>query len=92
MTASSVIALPVLSLLRHCGVSAHDRTAVCWAGEIDQGSGEAVMAGNKQIILVTQTEAEIEDRTPNWPLYTHRYSRHNPAIAETARWCSQGAC
>ncbi|MEK9850179.1 MAG: LON peptidase substrate-binding domain-containing protein, partial [Candidatus Puniceispirillum sp.] len=64
MTASSVIALPVLSL-RDIVVFPHMIVPLFVGREKSIKALEAVMAGNKQIILVTQTEAEIEDPDAN---------------------------
>ncbi len=60
MTVSSVIALPVLPL-RDIVVFPHMIVPLFVGREKSIKALEAVMVENKQIILVTQTEAEIED-------------------------------
>jgi ATP-dependent Lon protease len=68
MTVSSVIALPVLPL-RDIVVFPHMIVPLFVGREKSIKALEAVMADNKQIILVTQTEAETEDPDANG-LYT----------------------
>ena len=60
MTLSPVIALPVLPL-RDIVVFPHMIVPLFVGREKSIKALEAVMAEDKQIILVTQTEAEIED-------------------------------
>ena len=88
MTLSPAITLPVLPL-RDIVVFPHMIVPLFVGREKSIKALEAVMAEEKQIILVTQTEAEIED--PDAGALRDWHGWLDLAITEVTRWCRKSA-
>ena len=90
MPEPKVISLPVLPL-RDIVVFPHMIVPLFVGREKSIRALEAVMAEDKQIILVTQTEADLEDPSADG-LYVTGTVGSILQLLEAARWCGQGAC